>query len=93
MKKQNYRYVIYINRPHVLYLLMHILWKVLLPKEHELVLMHCGFGFEESIGFRELADYFKIDAPEFAKQCYDEAIQKVREAISGSELEDWICYI
>jgi len=82
--------VLYIYRKRVLHYLMLLMKKVLLPEERTLILLHCGVGTAAPMEFNRLAKYFHLDTSKITEQRYNEAVQKTRAAIPGSELEKWI---
>jgi hypothetical protein len=86
----NYKSIQYVYRGCVLHHLIRLMKDKLLPKESQLILLHCGVGVAAPMEFEKLAVYFQLDTPEITEQYYNEAIQKTRAAIPGSELENWI---
>lgn len=83
-KYESYRYV---NKDRVLLRLTQLIEKVLLSQERQLIYLYCGMENEEPMKFHELAEHFKLGSAELAEQRYNEAVNKTRAAIPGSELE------
>ena len=59
--------------------------------ERQVVYLHCGLvGNGKPIGFPKIAEWFSLGSPFEAERIYVEAIVKIRCAIPGSALENWI---
>ncbi len=82
---------------HVKYAFAHameLLREHLTPVEQQVVSLHCGIGVGgRPMGFDALARLFSLGPASEAERTYLEAIVKLRSAIPGSRLENWVvCY-
>ena len=59
--------------------------------ERQVVYLHCGLaGNGRSIGFGKIAEWFSLPSASAAEAEYVRAVVKLRAAIPGSRLENWI---
>lgn len=65
--------------------------EVLTDREKQIVLLHCGLGPTKSVvGFSQLAGLFSLKDSATAKEAYQRAVIKTRQAIPGSAFEHWV---
>ncbi len=65
--------------------------EVLTDREKQIVLLHCGLGpMGRVVGFSRLAGLFSLKDSAAAKEAYQRAIIKTRQAIPGSAFEHWV---
>ena len=59
--------------------------------EQQVICLHCGLvGLGKPVGFAKIAEWFGLSDGYEAECVYLSAVVKLREAIPGSALENWI---
>lgn len=80
----------YTDRNRVMHHLTQLMRKVLLPEERKLILLHCGVGAQAPLSFAVLSRQLSIGTSGDTSRRYTEAVEKVRNAIPGSQLDFWV---
>lgn len=80
----------YTNKGQVLNYLTKLIKKCLLKNEVRLIYWHCGIASKYPMEFYDLAYRLHYKDAESVERKYNQCVQKVRKAIPGSELENWI---
>lgn len=80
-----------VYRKYILEHLLVLMEETLSQRERRLILMHCGMGEADfPMTFDELATAFNLGSSSAAESLFQLSIERLREAIPGSELENWI---
>ena len=78
-------------RKQLIFSLLRLMRRVLIPNDYKLILMRCGMDDAPGLmEFDELALFFGLPSPGCAQRRYERAVDRVRAAIPGSEVERWI---
>ena len=90
MKIQENMAVQYVERGRVLSLLFDLMGTALSVRERRALLLRCGFGLDGPMPFGRVAKTLDLPSPRYARAFYDQAVDKTRQAIPGSELEIYL---
>lgn len=64
--------------------------KILLPEDRKLILLHCDVGIKAPLSFTVLSRQLYMGSSRETSRRYIEAVEKVRNAIPGSQLAFWV---
>lgn len=85
---QDPRGVVYIK--YALKYLRELMCEILEPAEEAIILLHCGIYTGSPVSFLEAAGMLQLSSADESEELYCRAVRKVKAAIPGSRLEDWI---
>ena len=88
MITQDPRALVY--RKYALKYVQELMGETLNPAEDAVVLLHCGILTGDPVDFSEIAKLLQLYSAEKAEELYYQAVRKIRMAIPGSRLENWL---